>query len=368
MSVSKRPDGKWRARVRVDGVEKAQHFRNKVDAENWEREQRTAVAKGTFIDPANARRTFREIADEWQERQSTWRPSTAALAKNSLERHVYPRIGDRRIGTLRPSDMEALAKALSDDLAATTVITVMRYTSGVFKSAVRDRIIPSSPMMDLRLKQPEQRRIVPLTVEQLDGLEEALPDRLAALVIVGAGLGLRQGEAFALTVDRVDFLRRRVEIDRQIVSPPGKGTTPGFAPLKTLSSRRFVPLPDAVGERLARHIAEHDIAPDALLFTAVAGGPLRRQVFGGTWRSAVNRAAVPTGTGYHDLRHTYASTLISAGVSVRAVAANLGHKDPMVTLRTYAHLMPDDEDRTRSAVAEFLARADQTRTGAAENA
>jgi hypothetical protein len=54
-----------------------------------------------------------------------------------------------------------------------------------------------------------------------------------------------------------------------------------------------------------------------------------------------------------------ASVLISAGVSVRAVAANLGHADPGLTLRVYSHLLPDDEDRSRSAVDAF---ADQPRT------
>jgi integrase len=107
------------------------------------------------------------------------------------------------------------------------------------------------------------------------------------------------------------------------------------------------------------------VTPGGLLFADAAQGPLRRQTFNVTWRAAIKQAGIPTGVGVHDLRHTYASTLISAGVSVRAVAANLGHKDPMITLRTHAHLMPDDDDRTRAAVAEFFARADQMRTSEA---
>ena len=55
-------------------------------------------------------------------------------------------------------------------------------------------------------------------------------------------------------------------------------------------------------------------------------------------------------SGWHDLRHFYASVLIRAGISVKEVSARLGHKDATTTLRTYAHLWPNDDDRTRQAV------------------
>ena len=74
-------------------------------------------------------------------------------------------------------------------------------------------------------------------------------------------------------------------------------------------------------------------------------------------------AELPTGTRFHDLRHSYASALIAAGVSVRAVASALGHADPGMTLRVYSHLWPSDEDRTREAIdAALAAPADQART------
>jgi integrase len=56
----------------------------------------------------------------------------------------------------------------------------------------------------------------------------------------------------------------------------------------------------------------------------------------------------------HDLRHTFASTLLSEGVSVRAVADWMGHASPMVTLNVYAHMMPIDEDRGRLVLDSAL--------------
>ena len=56
----------------------------------------------------------------------------------------------------------------------------------------------------------------------------------------------------------------------------------------------------------------------------------------------------------HALRHFYASVLIDAGESVRAVAEYLGHADPGFTLRVYAHLFPSSEERARKAVDRLL--------------
>ena len=79
--------------------------------------------------------------------------------------------------------------------------------------------------------------------------------------------------------------------------------------------------------------------------------------FGHQWRQAVKASGAPKGLRFHDLRRTYASTLLSSGVSVKAVADWLGHASPVVTLTTYAHLMPVDEDRARTVIQAALAPA-----------
>ena len=65
---------------------------------------------------------------------------------------------------------------------------------------------------------------------------------------------------------------------------------------------------------------------------------------------AVSEAGLPKGTTSHDLRHHYAGVLLAAGESVMAVAERLGHEDASLVLSTYGRLMPDSDDRTRSAV------------------
>ncbi len=85
---------------------------------------------------------------------------------------------------------------------------------------------------------------------------------------------------------------------------------------------------------------------------------------GQLWRSTC-RAAEVAGVRFHDLRHFYASTLLSAGVSIKAVQSHLGHGSAALTLDVYGHLMPSDDDRSRSAIGEaFKAAEDSLRTDA----
>ncbi len=80
------------------------------------------------------------------------------------------------------------------------------------------------------------------------------------------------------------------------------------------------------------------------------------------WRPLTERAGL-AGVRFHDLRHFTASALIRYGESVKTVAAILGHTDETETLRTYSHLWPDSETRTRAAIdAMFVAGADSVRT------
>ena len=178
-----------------------------------------------------------------------------------------------------------------------------------------------------------------------------MPDRYKALVVLAAGTGLRQGECFGLTVDRVNFLRRTITVDRQLILPASG--PPQFGPPKTAASVRTVPLPKIVAESLATNLERSPAETDGLIFTNERGDPLRRNRFGEIWRSAVSRSGLE-GLRFHDLRHFYASLLIRHGESVKVVQARLGHASASETLDTYSHLWPDNEERTRAAVDQVL--------------
>ncbi|WP_448624092.1 tyrosine-type recombinase/integrase [Geodermatophilus sp. URMC 64] len=360
-SIARRPDGTYRPRFRdATGKEHARHFKRKVDAQRWLDEMTAAMVTGQYVDPAAGRMTVSEYAERWRVTQ-VHRPTTSAHVETMLRRHVYPTLGDKRLGSVLPSDIQSLVKQLSLDLAPATVGVVHRILAGIFKAAVRDRRIVASPCEGTKLPKIHRRRIEPLALEAVEALTEAMPEKYRALIPLAAGTGLRQGEALGLTVDRIDFLRRQLTVDRQLVTMPDRA--PYLAPPKTQASVRVVPLPQVVVDALALHLATWPA--DEFVFTTELGDPIRRTAFSAAvWRPAVRRAGL-SGVTMHSLRHFYASLLIRHGESVKTVQARLGHASAAETLDTYSHLWPDSDDRTRAAVDSVLGRvADSVRTDA----
>jgi integrase len=360
-SVKRQPSGKWRARYRdPDGHEHARHFGRRVDAERWLTSVEHSKLVGSYVDPQAGQVTFGAFAEAWQSR-NVHRPSTAAQLETNLRLHILPVLGNRPMAAVRPSEVQAWVKGRAGVLAPPTVELVYRYVVAIFRAAVADRIIVTSPCTGIRLPVLERHQVVPPTTDQVVAIRAALPARYRALVTLCAGTGLRQGEAFGLTVDRVDFLRRSLTVDRQLVLMPGEG--PQLAPPKTPASYRSMPLPDVVLGSMSAHLASFGAGPDGVVFTNDAGGPIRRTRFSDVWRPAARTAGIAPGTGLHALRHYYASLLIRHGESVKVVQARLGHASAAETLDTYSHLWPDSEDRTRLAIDSVLgAPADCVRT------
>ncbi len=179
-----------------------------------------------------------------------------------------------------------------------------------------------------------------------------MPDRYRALVTLAAGTGLRQGECFAVEVRHI-VLRRLLKVEQQLVLLPG--APPQIGPPKTDASYRTVPLPQVVVDAPAAHLAAFPAGDSGLIFTTPTGDPISRTRFSASlWRPAVQRAGLPAGTHFHDLRHFYASLLIRHGESVKVVQSRLGHANAVETLNVYSHLWPDSEDRTRAAVDSVL--------------
>ncbi len=116
-----------------------------------------------------------------------------------------------------------------------------------------------------------------------------------------------------------------------------------LGPPMTPSSVRTVALSDVVLDALAEHLPLYPpiqccfqdtcrhrdrIRTVELVFTNRGGLPWRRQRFADAWRATVARDGLPATTRAHDMRHTFAATLISGGASPKVVQSLLGHKRP----------------------------------------
>lgn len=369
-SIKRRPDGKWRARyVPAGGKEIARHFDTRGDAQRWLDTVTASLVRGDYADPRLGRQLFGEYAEAWRAAQ-VHDESTAADVERTLRLHILPTFHARPIAAIRPSEIQAWVKGRSAVLAPSTLEVRYRWLTAIFNAAVNDGVIPRSPCRGVKLPAAAATPVVPLTTEAVLAVAEAIPERYRALTVVAAATGLRQGEVFGLTVPQIDFLRRVLRVEQQMKHLPPRA--PFLGRPKTASSLRTVPLPDVALEAAAGHLRRWPATSampalsgreELLVFTNKDGGPIARGTFNQTWRKAVKAAGLPAGSGFHELRHYYASLLIASGASVKVVQARLGHKSAMETLDTYGHLWPDSEDQTRRAVDAALGRpADFSRT------
>jgi integrase len=323
-----------------DSSREAKRFANRIGR---------SVDDGTYIDPDAGKLTFKSYAEEWRARQ-VHRASTAEQVESNLRLHVYPRIGARPLGSLRNSDLQSLVKALDAKLSPSTVAVVFSWVASILKSAAADKLpVPSTA--NVKLPRVTRGRVVPLEPEVVAALADKIPERYQAAIVLGAGSGVRISEALGLTVDRVDFLNRRLTVDRQLTRKGGR--LPVFGPVKSKDNRpRTIPVGEVVIDALAQHLARYGPGPEGLIFTTRYGGPVRHTTWSDNWRSAADGLDVDGG--FHALRHFYASTLISAGCSVKEVQERLGHTSAAMTLDIYSHLWPSDEDRTRRVTDDAL--------------
>jgi integrase len=286
------------------------------------------------------------MAAEWTGRRH-WRPATRDRVERELRLHILPTLGARPLASLRRSHIEEWAAALP--LAPSSVEATAQTLTAMLSAAVQDERLLRNPATGARLPKVETAPFVPMTADEVRALVHHSPEHIRAAVLMAAGTGLRQSEAFGLTVDRVDFLRRELRVDRQLWTPRA-GPAVLAAP-KSQNSYRTIALSPLVTDGLAAHHAAFGPGQDGLMFH-YQGRPIVRAMVGKHIRGAASRAGLG-GRTWHDLRHHHASVLLSEGVSPALVAERLGH-DVATLLKTYAHVIRKDDDRVRSIVDATL--------------
>lgn len=374
----RQPDGTmvvvgYRVRyVDPEGIERSKSFKKgqKAAADDFAADVESAKNRGVYVDTSAGKTTFRAYAENWRQVQGHWRPTTVEQAESRLRLHVYPTIGNRPIGDIRRSELQALLKERALVIAPTTLEVVKAYISAVFQAAVEDRIIAASPAVRLPLPggrgkrkgKARKRKAVPYTVDEVLALVAALPERWQLVVWLGCGAGLRISEIRGLTVDRVNFLRREITVDRQ-ASLRALDADQHRDP-KTDASERVIPVSDDLLGLISEHIRRFPPPPSGLLFST-GGHVVSPSTWSNAWTAAVAGVGLPVGSRFHRMRHSYASALIDEGATVLEVQHAMGHASAQETLETYGHLWPtDDGERRRRGPRKFFARSGQDRSTA----
>ena len=321
-------------------------FKRKVDAEQFRAQVEVDKRAGTYADPALGKTPLAEWAARWEATQVHLRRSTQTRDRLLLERFILPRFGRRQLAAIGQLDVRQwVADLTAQGLAPSTVAKCYQVLGKVMAAAVDAGLIARSPCRAIKLPRVERESPRFLTPAEVARLADAIDPRYRALVLVGAYGGLRIGELAGLTRRRVDLLRGTVEVAEIITEV--EGHLGGGLP-KTAAGRRTVGLPRRVVAELEHHMMTFTASgPDAFVFTAPAGGPLRATGFRGrVWRPATIAAGLE-GLKVHELRHTAVALWIAAGASPKEVAARAGHTSVSFTLDRYGGLFEGHDRELR---------------------
>jgi integrase len=326
MSIHQTPDGRWFVAYRLKGdrAVKREYFprgpEGKVAAKKWEADWLEARSARPGPAPTD-HFTFYELS----QRYLNSRPLSPQNRRNILlvlNLYVIPKWGNVEVSQLT---MAHLAE-LDAELAALgrSMSTRNRYRSYckiICQWGVNNDMAALNPFAKYRPETKKEGKAPDLmTEEELRAIYNASPPHLQWVIEVMMNTGVRPGrtELFAIKIADVDFARGGVWIGRS----------------KTKSKQSLLPLRP---EFLDKIRAMLDNEPSRRYLVEYEGrqiGSLKT-----TWANTLKRAGITRRLRPYDLRHWYASTLLSGGADIKAASELMGHSSPNTTLRTYYHLM-----------------------------
>ncbi len=366
------PGGSWAYRLDLPAVRGQERRQVQVGGFASEAEARAALAEALVEYEADrpVRRAPDTVGgflmDRWP-RGIRQEVAESALSNYAtiVATYVVPRVGDVRLSRLSTRQVEQLYADLLEGgardggpLSATTVGQVHRTLRRAFNDAIRWGLLNASPVTPAKVPRQDGRAMTVWTPAQAATfLASVRSDRLFALWLVALHTGMRRGELAGLRWRDVDLASGKVSIVVQ-------RTTDGFRVVTVepkAGSRRVVQLAGDVAVELRVHrdrqAAERKSAgldaagPDDAVFADGFGRPYHPQRLRTMFGKASERAGVPA-IRLHDLRHTMATTALTAGIHPKIVQERLGHTTVAMTLDTYSHVT----DTIQAAAAEELYR------------
>jgi integrase len=306
--------------------------------------------------------TFGQLLDQWLEEceRLDLSPTTLRTYRAHIKRTIRPRLGKVPLTALTAKHLDDLYGAMKESGKSTkTIRNHHAIISAALHQAVRWGWVKTNVAEMAKPPRVPRTQVSAPSVEVVQKvIEEAehRDPRLAPLLMLAALTGMRRGELCALRWTDLDLTLGIVKVSRSVVVVPG-----GLAEKSTKTDRARKVALDAVGiALLTEYRCEVDewakeagakLAKDAFVFSPFVGAatPFRPDNVTSFFIRVRDAVGAPS-VRLHDLRHFTATQLIGAGVDIRTVAERLGHTDPSLTLRVYAHVI---EQRDRAA-AEIM--------------
>lgn len=280
-----------------------------------------------------------------------------AIRKVTMDKYKQTEAWLRRlIPTLKTSNLNRIAyQKLLNDYAETherqTTLDFHHQLKAAIMDAVDEGLIERDPTRKaiIKGKTPREKKLKFLNQFELQKMLADLDLGTSVswdwLILLIAKTGLRFSEAIALTPSDFDFTHQTLSVSKTWAY---KGSEGGFLPTKNRSSVRKIQIDWQLIMQLSALLST--LSPDQPIF-------IKGRVYNSTVNNILARhcrnAGVPV-IAVHGLRHTHASLLLFAGVSIASVARRLGHSSMTTTQKTYLHIIQELENRDVDIVMRSL--------------
>jgi integrase len=335
--------------------------RTRQDVERQLAAVRAKVEAGAPMTPS--RLTLGAYLQEWlaQIVAQRVRPNTLAAYRFHVERHLVPDLGKHKLGTLTARDVRLHLDGLRQRGEGVRTIRYVHATlRAALEDAMREELIEKNVAKLVRPPATPRSERHPLSAEEIRlFLRATTEDRLHALYVVIALLGLRRSEALGLQWVDVDLDAGSLSVVRGLHRIDGRLM---LMDTKTARSRRTIPLPEPVRLVLADHRRRQEQERVELaerwptsghVFTTAIGTPLDPDNCSKAVKAALERSGVRA-VRMHDFRHGCVSVLLGLGVPPRTVMEIAGHSALEMTMNVYAHVTLDDKRAALEKLGRLL--------------
>jgi integrase len=333
-------------------------FPTVAQARNWRQDALVAVRTGRLRAPVAL--TVGEAADDFIEgardgrildRAGTcYKPSSIRNYDGWLRRYVLPAFGDRRLGEVRRADVQDLVDALiGRGLQGSTVRNALDPLRRIYDRALKRDVVAIDPTDGIDWPATSRKRDRVAAPGEARALIAALPVEDRALWATAMYAGLRAGELRALRVSAVDLAAGVIHV------VAGWDDVEGEIATKSDSGCRVVPIIAELRPLLLASLIATGRRgkPDALVFGRTDAEPFLRSTPRSRARKAWKAAGLNPIT-MHECRHTYASTMVAAGIDPGEVMRRMGHSTIAMTLDRYTHGIKGNEADTAAKLQAFI--------------
>ncbi|MGH0028492.1 MAG: tyrosine-type recombinase/integrase [Myxococcota bacterium] len=357
---------------------------HKREAEDLARKVNAALVLGTYRRDEQAERALpgaETLRAHLKAYAPTLKPATRVLYEGLIENHLAPFLGTQDLREIKESDLLRFVREKSaQGLAPKTIKNALSLLRRVCSVLVREGSLSSNPAAQIGELMRQVARASAAETGEVDAwtrgearillsTARTHEPRFAPLLALLLATGMRKGEALGLEWQDVEFEDRRLNVRRSRgqngVSTPKSGRGRRIPMTEALALELF----DLLGSRRREALARGWRETPATVFVSEAGKPLDPRNTQRVWER-VRRRAQKEGVRpfkLHAARHTWASMALQSGKSVRWVADVLGHSDPALTLRVYAHAMREEEADLSFAQFEDGTRRHYAAPGNAES-